>query len=77
MEKIAKNISIKGLCAPELSCYRQFYNTYPQILGSITQKSQKGIKVDDLFRQGNGMGNLVSNVLYNEVLESLIKKIDL
>jgi len=35
---------------------------------------QKGIKVDDLFRQGEGMGNLNSTVIYDEVLESFIKK---
>lgn len=31
---------------------------------------QRGIKVDDLFRQGEGMGNLRSEVIYNDVLES-------
>lgn len=35
---IAKNISIKGLSAPELSRCRQFYMVYPEILGSETQK---------------------------------------
>jgi hypothetical protein len=34
---------------------------------------QKGIKVDDLFRQGEGMGNLEQEVIYKEVLESFIK----
>jgi predicted nuclease of restriction endonuclease-like (RecB) superfamily len=38
LENIAKNISIKGLTAPELSRCRQFYNAYPQILGLITQE---------------------------------------
>jgi len=36
---------------------------------------QKGIKVDDLFRQGEGMGNLNSTVIYDEVLESFINNI--
>ena len=31
LENIARNISIKGLTAPELSRCRQFYNAYPQI----------------------------------------------
>ena len=35
---------------------------------------QKGIKVDDLFRQGDGMGNLVQENVYKEVLESFYKK---
>lgn len=38
LAKVAKNISIKGLTAPELSRCRQFYNCYPQILGSATQR---------------------------------------
>jgi len=38
LTKVAKNIQIKGLTAPELSRCRQFYNSYPQILGSVTQK---------------------------------------
>ena len=35
---------------------------------------QKEIKVDDLFRQGEGMGNLKSEIIYKEVLESFLKK---
>lgn len=35
---LAKNIAIKGLTAPELSRCRQFYQCYPQIFGSVTQK---------------------------------------
>ncbi len=38
LENIAENIGIKGLTAPELSRCRQFYNTYPQIFGLITQE---------------------------------------
>lgn len=38
LENLSKNINIKGLSAPELSRCRQFYNTYPQIFGLITQK---------------------------------------
>jgi predicted nuclease of restriction endonuclease-like (RecB) superfamily len=38
LEKIAKNINIRGLSAPELSRCRQFYATYPQILGLVTQE---------------------------------------
>ncbi len=38
LENIAKNINVKGLTAPELSRCRQFYYTYPQILGLITQE---------------------------------------
>lgn len=38
LEKVAQEIKIKGLTAPELSRCRQFYRTYPQILGLITQE---------------------------------------
>lgn len=35
---IAQNINIKGLTHPELSRCRQFYHTYPQILGLLPQE---------------------------------------
>lgn len=38
LENVARSINIKGLSAPELSRCRQFYHTYPQILGTVTQK---------------------------------------
>jgi predicted nuclease of restriction endonuclease-like (RecB) superfamily len=38
LENIAKHINIKGLTTPELSRCRQFYKTYPQILGSLPQE---------------------------------------
>lgn len=38
LEKLTQEIKIKGLTAPELSRCRQFYRTYPQILGLITQE---------------------------------------
>lgn len=38
LETISKNINIKGLTSPELSRCRQFYKSYPQILGLITQE---------------------------------------
>lgn len=36
--ELSQKIKIKGLTAPELSRCRQFYNSYPQILGTVTQK---------------------------------------
>lgn len=38
LQKLAEKLNIKGLSAPELSRCRQFYQTYPQILGSLTQE---------------------------------------
>jgi len=46
LENIAENINIKGLTAPELSRCRQFYNTYPQILGLITQEFKNLLPTD-------------------------------
>lgn len=55
LENLAKNISIKGLSAPELSRCRQFYHAYPQIFGLITQKFKTMLPVDFLedFMLGN------------------------
>lgn len=42
LEKLASELSQKGLkniSAPELSRFRQFYDTYPEILGTLSQKS--------------------------------------
>ncbi|MEY5048140.1 MAG: hypothetical protein RLZZ175_1499 [Bacteroidota bacterium] len=46
LENIAKNIRVKGLTAPELSRCRQFYKTYPQILGLITQEFKNILPFD-------------------------------
>lgn len=46
LENIAKNINIKGLTHTELSRCRQFYNTYPQILGLIIQEFKNMLPKD-------------------------------
>ena len=38
LQKLAVTIDVKGLTAPELSRCRQFYSSYPQILGTVTQE---------------------------------------
>lgn len=38
LEKLAASVVIKGLSSPELSRCRQFYQTYPQILGTLSQE---------------------------------------
>lgn len=38
LNRLALQLNIKGLVAAELSRCRQFYNRYPQILGSVTQE---------------------------------------
>lgn len=54
LPKLAKGIAIKGLTAPELSRCRQFYQCYPQILGSLTQSFAEIIP-------GNIVGSLPQN----------------
>lgn len=38
LDRLSENISIQGLTTPELSRCRQFYKTYPQILGTVSQE---------------------------------------
>jgi predicted nuclease of restriction endonuclease-like (RecB) superfamily len=60
---IAQSIQIKGLTAPELSRCRQFYNVYPEILGTKTQESLRNIKNDKTTKQilGSTTQELQSN----------------
>ncbi|MFY7943668.1 MAG: PDDEXK nuclease domain-containing protein [Crocinitomicaceae bacterium] len=53
LTNIAKNITIKGLTAPELSRCRQFYKVYPQILGLITQEFNNLLPADFLSKIAN------------------------
>ncbi len=45
LQKLSATIKIKGLTAPELSRCRQFYLTYPEILGSVTQEFSNSIPI--------------------------------
>lgn len=67
LETIAQNISIKGLTAPELSRCRQFYNTYPQILGLITQDFKNVLPAD--FLPEKAILGLPTQELQNEDLK--------
>lgn len=64
LENIAKNISIKGLTAPELSRCRQFYNTYPQIFGLITQEFKNVLPIE--FLPENSILGLPTQELQND-----------
>lgn len=67
LENIARNISIKGLTAPELSRCRQFYNTYPQIIGLITQDFKNVLPAD--FLPEKAILGLPTQELQNEDLK--------
>jgi len=38
LKNLAQQLKIRGLSAPELSRCRQFYNTYPEIFGTVSQE---------------------------------------
>lgn len=82
---LAKNLAIKGLTASELSRCRQFYNCYPAILGSLTQKFQlhstptifgsptQEFKTNKVLKLPNNYyRNLITKVSYTHLVE-LIK----
>lgn len=48
LENIAKNIDVRGLTASELSRCRQFYITYPQIFGTLSQELKNLLPSDFL-----------------------------
>lgn len=81
---LADEVKIKGLSAPELSRCRQFYQTYPEILGTLSQKfshlippaiigtvSQKSTDPDTSKKQEYSV-KLVSSIPYSHFTE-LIK----
>jgi predicted nuclease of restriction endonuclease-like (RecB) superfamily len=78
---IAKSIQIKGLTAPELSRCRQFYNLYPEILGTKTQESLRNITNGKTTKQilgsvtqelQNNENQLIFSISYTHFVE-LIK----
>lgn len=44
--ELLQRIKIKGLTAPELSRSRQFYMSYPQILGIVPQRFDRYLSVE-------------------------------
>ncbi|GAB3173798.1 DUF1016 N-terminal domain-containing protein [Telluribacter humicola] len=58
LSNLAKSIGIKGLTAPELSRCRQFYQCYPQILGSLTQEF-KDIIPERIFGTASSQSELL------------------
>jgi predicted nuclease of restriction endonuclease-like (RecB) superfamily len=67
LEKIAKNITIRGLSAPELSRCRQFYATYPQFFGLLTQEFKSMLPIRFLSENlDNPILGSVTQELQNE-----------
>jgi len=65
LNKISKQINLKGLTAPELSRCRQFYMVYPQIIGTLTQRFANLIPQNILgtVSQELNSNNLTKNAL--------------
>lgn len=67
LEKIAKNIAIRGLSAPELSRCRQFYAIYPQFFGLLTQEFKSMLPTRFLLENlDNSILGSVTQELQNE-----------
>lgn len=72
LENLAKNISVKGLTAPELSRCRQFYITYPQILGTVSQELKNVLPSEILPKNDEkSILGLSSQELQNEDLKHI------
>lgn len=69
LEKIAQNINIRGLSAPELSRCRQFYATYPQILGLVTQEFKSMLPAQFLSENSNNsiLGSATQELQNDEI----------
>ena len=85
LKEIASKIKIKGLTAPELSRCRQFYKTYPQILGTLSQDfrnllpdailatlSQKSLSPENPKRVDIPPEKIISRLSFSHIVE-LIK----
>ena len=78
LQQLAKDITIKGLTAPELSRCRQFYHCYPQILGSATQEFKNLLPASivgsatQLFEYNNNLNQLkLPDNFYTEVFSKI------
>jgi predicted nuclease of restriction endonuclease-like (RecB) superfamily len=77
LENLAKNICIRGLSAPELSRCRQFYHSYPQIFGLLTQKFKNLVPAD--FLKDFDLENIPAPILGSatQKLQTAYRKEDL
>lgn len=49
LKTLARSLDAKGMTAPELSRYRQFYQVYPEILGTASQEFQSLLSENPIF----------------------------
>lgn len=67
LSRLAKELNIKGLVAAELSRCRQFYNCYPQILGSLFQQFKQLLPPTILGSLPQELINQSSNTLAQQL----------
>lgn len=67
--ELSKAIKIKGLSETNLKLCRQFYNTYPQILGVSSQKFNKRNAVLTIGQSATDQLQIIENLL-NEISQS-------
>ena len=81
LDNLAKQINIKGLTPPELSRCRQFYKTYTEILGTMSQKLlpadilgtlPQELNLININEEGNSGTNIIYRISYSHFTE-LIK----
>ena len=70
LKQLSNIININGLTAPELSRCRQFYNTYPQILGTLSQ--EKVLPTSDEKTNSISPFSVISKLSFSHIVE-LIK----
>ncbi len=68
--ELAKAIKIKGLAETNLKLCRQFYNTYPQILGLSTQKIHEKNAVITIGQSATDQSPDKDNYLYTFVFST-------
>lgn len=73
LENIAQNINIRGLSETSLKLCRQFYNTYPQTLGLLTQEFKHMLPVN--FLSENSIRQLSTDELQSKHLYQLFSAV--
>ncbi|MFV0470599.1 MAG: PDDEXK nuclease domain-containing protein [Paludibacteraceae bacterium] len=68
--ELSKTVKIKGLSETNLKLCRQFYNTYPQILGSITQEFDEKNTVLSIGQSPTDQLQVIDNLL-NKISRSV------
>lgn len=76
LSRLSEKLGLKGLSSPELSRYRQLYNVYPQILGTLSQELIEKVSIKNLGTASQKSKTLSDNSSYHLVpAEKLISNL--